>query len=294
MRLHRKNKLSGLKYAQEGVLHCFRTQPHMRYHFYTLVAVLLSGLLLNLESRDMLVLVFAITLVIVAEMFNTAIEAIVDLVTENYNPIAKIAKDVAAGAVMLAAMNAIIAGVLIFFGQKKLEMIQVRMQQNLTDDLTRFIVVGVVLLTMVVIISKLLSDTGTPWHGGIVSGHSAVGFFIAMTIFFMARNTMVAILAILLAVLVAQSRVEAGVHSLREVVLGAVLAILLTSLVYWAMPVARGLIGGRPGSRAEVPVFPVKSRYAQSDGARRIEGVSSLEYPQTKPTAFCLFAAHTF
>ena len=60
-----------------------------------------------------------------------------------------------------------------------------------------------------------------------------------MTIFFTTKNTVIAFLAILLGILVAQSRVEAGVHSLREVVLGAVLAILLTSLVYWVMPQVR-------------------------------------------------------
>src|SRR5215831_1156205 len=120
VRISRKNGLSGFRYAQEGILHCFRTQPHMRFHFVTLAAVLLSGMLLNLDNRDMLVLVFAITLVIVAEMFNTAVEAIVDMITENYNPAAKLAKDVAAGAVLLSAMNAVIAGVLIFFGQKRL------------------------------------------------------------------------------------------------------------------------------------------------------------------------------
>ena len=118
MRIRRKHPLSGFKHAQEGILHCFRTQPHMRFHFYTLVAVLLSGLLLDLDNRDMLVLIFAITLVIVAEMMNTAVEAVIDLVVECYNPIAKVAKDVAAGAVLIAAANALIAGVLIFFGQK--------------------------------------------------------------------------------------------------------------------------------------------------------------------------------
>ncbi len=238
MRPRVKHPLSGFKYAQEGILHCFRTQKHMRYHFYTLVGVLLSGLLLGLDNRDMLALVFAITLVIVAEMFNTAIEAVVDMITENYNPVAKLAKDVAAGAVLLAAMNAVIAGVLIFFSQKKLVMIQGQMHHTLkpTDISTQVVILGVVLLTLIVIISKLLSDTGTPWHGGIISGHSAIGFLLAMTIFFAVDNSTVAILAILLAILVAQSRVEAGVHSVREVVLGAVLAIFLTSLVYWVMP----------------------------------------------------------
>ena len=211
----------------------------MRYHFYILVAVLLSGLLLNLDNRDMLVLVFAITLVIVAEMFNTAIEAVVDMITESYNPAAKLAKDVAAGAVLLAAANAVIAGALIFFGQHKLAQIQERMQHEMAPDVTRVVVVGIVLLTLVVIISKLLSNTGSPWRGGIISGHSAIGFLLAMSIFFTAHNPVVDLLAILLAILVAQSRVEAGIHSLQEVVLGAVLAILLTSLVYWVMPRVR-------------------------------------------------------
>ncbi|HEV2474753.1 MAG TPA: diacylglycerol kinase, partial [Chthonomonadales bacterium] len=237
---YRKTPLSGFRFAQEGILHCFRTQPHMRFHFYTMVAVLLSGLLLNLKSRDMLVLLFAVTLVIVAEMFNTVVEAVVDMIAEAYNPAAKLAKDVAAGAVLIAALNAVIAGVLIFFGQQKLQEIQDRMQRSFSPDITRVVVIGILLLTLVIIISKLISDSGTPWHGGIISGHSAIGFLLAMTIFFTAHNTLVAFFGILLAILVAQSRVEAGVHSIREVVLGAVLAILLTSLVYWVMPRIRG------------------------------------------------------
>ena len=264
MRTRRKHPLSGFKHAQEGILHCFRTQPHMRFHFYTLVAVLLSGLLLNLDNRDMLVLLFAITLVIVCEMLNTAIEAVIDLVVECYNPVAKMAKDVAAGAVLIAAANALIAGVLIFFGQKRLTDIQARMQQNLPPDITRVVVVGIVALALIVVISKLLSNTGSPWHGGIISGHSAVGFLLAMTIFFIAKNPAVTVLAILLAVLVAQSRVEAGVHSLREVVFGAILAILLTSLVYWVMPYVRNLYGGRSGPPAKIsrPFLPFDSLFS--------------------------------
>jgi diacylglycerol kinase (ATP) len=266
VRSRRKHAMSGFRYAQEGVLHCFRTQPHMRFHFYTLVAVLLSGLLLNLDNRDMLVLVFAITLVIVAEMFNTAIEAVVDMITENYNPVAKLAKDVAAGAVLLAAMNAIIAGVLIFFGQDKIAAIRAHMQEQGDINVTRVVVVSIVLLTLIVIISKLLSNTGSPWHGGIISGHSAIGFLLAMTIFFISQNNpAVTFMAVLLAVLVAQSRVEAGVHSLREVVLGAVLAIFLTSLVYWVMPKLRFLMS-KPSNHASLSSAPAVNRPAGQVG----------------------------
>ncbi|MCW3099044.1 MAG: Diacylglycerol kinase [Chthonomonadaceae bacterium] len=268
----KRNPFSGFRYAQEGILHVFRTQPHMRFHFYILVAVLLSGLLLNLHNTDMLALVFAITLVIVAEMFNTAIEHVVDMVTETYNPVAKLAKDVAAGAVLLAAMNAVIAGVLIFFSSHKLVVIQQSMQKELEPDGLRVVFVGIVLLALVVVISKLLSDTGSPWHGGIISGHSAIGFLLAMVICFTANNNMVAFLAILLAILVAQSRVEAGVHSLQEVVLGAVLAILLTSLVYRVMPWVRIHLAQPPPTKQHtarsVPIRPM----AQNDPGR-FEGV---------------------
>ncbi len=275
-RPRKRNPLSGFRYAQEGILHVFRTQPHMRYHFYILVCVLLSGLLLSLDPRDMLALVFAITLVIVSEMFNTAIEHVVDMVTENYNPVAKLAKDVAAGAVLLASMNAVIAGVLIFFSQDKLAKIQNSMAKEFRPEGLQVVFVGIVLLALVVVMSKLLSDTGSPWHGGIISGHSAIGFLLAMVICFTANNNMVAFLAILLAILVAQSRVEAGVHSLQEVVLGAVLAILLTSLVYWVMPWIRTHWIRLPVKMQKHAVRSVPNRSVAWNGPGRVEGVSLL------------------
>lgn len=246
----------------------------MRYHFFILVAVLLSGLLLDLESRDMLGLVFAITLVVVSEMFNTAIEHVVDMVTENYNPVAKLAKDVAAGAVLLASLNAVIAGVLIFFTSNKLAKVQNALAKELEPEGFKVVFVGIVLLALVVVISKLLSDTGSPWHGGIISGHSAIGFLLAMVICFTANNSMVAFLAVLLAMLVAQSRVEAGVHSLQEVVLGAVLAILLTSLVYWVMPWIRFHWIRTPLKPPSHASRSVPIRLALPKSPWRVEGVS--------------------
>ncbi len=232
----RRHALSGFKYAQEGILHCFRTQMHMRFHFIMLVFVLLAGLAMKLEARDMLSITFATTLVIVMEMVNTAIEKLVDLIADSYNPVAKLVKDVSAAAVLLAALNAVFAGVLIFFSAGHMSEVQETIASKLSSEVMRVVIVGLVLLTLVVIISKLLSKTGTPWHGGIISGHSAIGFLLAMTIFFTTTNTLIAFLAILLAILVAQSRVEAGVHSIREVIFGAMLAILLTALVYRVMP----------------------------------------------------------
>jgi diacylglycerol kinase (ATP) len=235
--LGRKRSQDSFRYAAEGILHCFRTQKHMQFHFLMLVLVLLSGLLLSLDTRDMLVLLFCISLVIATEMVNTAVETVVDMITQTYHPLAKLAKDVAAGAVLIASVNAVIAGILIFFGSAPVQEIRSQVSAH-TPNVTIVLVVGILVLTLTVIMSKLMTGRTNEGilHGGVVSGHSAIGFFLAITIIFTSGNIFVAILAILMAVIIAQSRVEAGVHTVQEVVLGAVVAIFLTSSIYWVMP----------------------------------------------------------
>lgn len=238
--MRRKRPQDSFRFAGEGILHCFRTQRHMQFHFVMLVLVLLSGLLLALPARDMLILLFSISLVVATEMVNTAVEAVVDMVTPNYHPLAKLAKDVAAGAVLVASINALIAGLLIFFGSDRIRDIRFH-AQGFNPSVSVVLVVGVLVLSLTVMMSKLYtgrSNVGL-WHGGVVSGHSAIGFFLAMTIIFTSGNLFVDILALLMAVIIAQSRVEAGVHSVQEVVLGALVAIFLTSSVYWLMPRVR-------------------------------------------------------
>jgi diacylglycerol kinase (ATP) len=228
----------------------------MQFHFVMLVLVLLSGLLLALDTRDMLTLLFCISLVIATEMVNTAVETVVDMITQTYHPLAKLAKDVAAGAVLISSINAVIAGLLIFFGNDRIQKIKGGLPYR-PPDVTIVLVVGILVLTLTVMMSKLITGRSNAgiWHGGVVSGHSAIGFFLAMTIIFTANNRFVAILALLMAVIIAQSRVEAGVHSVQEVVLGAVVAIFLTSSVYWLMPHIHTLINrNATGSRETVRV----------------------------------------
>ena len=118
-----KNPLNGFKYAIEGVVHTLRTQRHMRFHFLTLVLVLVVSLVFRLAREEILILLFTISLVLAAEMFNTAIEAVVDLVTQTYHPLAKFAKDIAAGAVLITTINALSVGFLLFFRWRRLKTI---------------------------------------------------------------------------------------------------------------------------------------------------------------------------
>lgn len=255
--MRRKRPQDSFRYAVEGILHCFRTQRHMRFHFVMLVLVLASGLLLALDTRDMVILVFCISLVVATEMLNTAVETVVDMVTQTYHPLAKLAKDVAAGAVLVASANAMVAGVLIFFGGQSLGAIGRDEATTLRGpDVMIVMVVGILVLAGTVIISKLLAGRSNDEiaRGGVVSGHSAIGFFLAMTVIFYSGNRFVAVLALAMAVIIAQSRVDAGIHSVQEVVLGAVVAIFLTSSVYWLMPRVRVFLIQRNGHAYAAPV----------------------------------------
>jgi diacylglycerol kinase (ATP) len=226
-----KNPMNGFKYAIEGVVHVFRTQRHMRFHFLTMVLVLVFSLVLRLRREEVIVLLFTISLVLAAEMFNTAIEAVVDLVTQTYHPLAKFAKDIAAGAVLIASINALAVAFLLFPGGSRLKFLSQDVGLH-SPGWPTVAAVTFLLLGIMVLMWKVAGGKGKLLKGGVVSGHSAVGFFLATTIMFMSANKAVGILAFLLAVLVAQSRVEGGIHTLAEVVTGALLATVATCVVY--------------------------------------------------------------
>lgn len=107
--------LRSFRYALDGLKYAFVTQRNMRIHLLVSVLVLLLSLYLPLTKIEVLILFICIILVLFAELINTVMETIVDMVTEEYHPLAKIAKDVAAGAVLLTAGLAVIVGFNLFF-----------------------------------------------------------------------------------------------------------------------------------------------------------------------------------
>lgn len=111
----RANTLWGsFGYAFAGIGYCLRTQRNFRIHTGAAVAVVVVGTILGLASVEWAVLAVTVTMVMVAEMINTVVEAAVDLASPGYHPLAKVAKDVAAGAVLLTAIGAVVIGVCIF------------------------------------------------------------------------------------------------------------------------------------------------------------------------------------
>lgn len=101
-------------YAFEGIFACIQKERNMKIHCVMTILVVTAGTLLHISAIEWCICLILFGLVMALELVNTAVESVVDLVTEERKPLAKIAKDTAAGAVLIAAIMAAIAGCIIF------------------------------------------------------------------------------------------------------------------------------------------------------------------------------------
>ncbi len=102
------------KHALDGIWHTLSTQPNFRFHTIAAVSVIMAGIYFEISYIEWLVILFTFNMVIVAEMVNTSIESMVDLITLERREDAKIAKDVSAGMVLISALSSVIIGMYIF------------------------------------------------------------------------------------------------------------------------------------------------------------------------------------
>jgi diacylglycerol kinase (ATP) len=204
--------------------------------------VLLAALLLRLERDYLVDLVIMIAVVLALELLNTAVESMVDLLTVTHHPLAKTAKDAAAGAVLVASVAAVVVGYLVFYqgiingGQRVFEAVG-SVPSNIA-----FAVLSVV--AIVTIFAKAWVGRGSALQGGAISGHAALAFASATLLAFVTQRPLAALLAYFIAFLVAQSRVEAKIHSTAEVLTGSVLGTVVALAVYLLARTHLALPGG--------------------------------------------------
>ena len=169
-----RSLLESFNFAFEGIIHALRTQRNLRLHFLIAVAVIVAAVAFDVTRIELIALLLSITFVLIAEMLNSAIEAAVDMASTSFDPLAKLAKDVAAGAVLIASINAVAVGYLVFSGDVA------ERSGRFLDRLSRapadLTVVALVLVVILVIVGKALSGRGAPLRGGLPSGHAAVAF----------------------------------------------------------------------------------------------------------------------
>lgn len=232
-----RSLIASLNFAAAGIIHVLRTQRNMRVHFATAALVLVVSLFFGFSRMEYIVLFLTISFVIVAELFNTAIELAIDVTTNTFDPIAMIAKDVAAAAVLLAAINSLVVGYLIFFDH--LARISVKTIKILVASPVYITIISLVLVLMAAIIAKMWGGKGTVFKGGMPSAHSALAFSLWTAVTFIIYfnsvpkiAAFVSSLSLLMALLVSQTRVEAGIHTVAEAAIGAVLGCVVTVLVF--------------------------------------------------------------
>ncbi len=217
-------------YAIEGILHAAKTERHLRYHFYAAVLILLLSLILGITRSEFIAIAIVAIIVLSVEMLNTAIEATVDIIFKEYDNRAKIIKDIAAGAVLTASIGAAVVGYIIFLPYLKNTFENgLKIAKHSGEDVA---IISFVVLLILVIITKTFFGKGSPLRGGIPSGHAAVAFSIWAAVTFLTEAFLPSFLILILAVLVAQSRVSIGVHKPWEVILGALLGSVVTFFLF--------------------------------------------------------------
>jgi len=226
--------VESFNYAFEGIIHVLRTQRNMRIHFVVAALVLVAAIVSGVDRLELIALLLAIAFVLIAEMLNTAVEAAVDVATTSFDPMAKLAKDIAAGAVLIATAVAVAVGYLVFSGQVADR--SSRLLDQLSNAPAELTLIALLLTTIIVIGTKALTGRGTPLRGGLPSGHAAIAFaaWMAVTLFLegVDRRFLISSLTFIMALLVAQTRIEAGVHSSAEVLYGGLLGALVMLAVF--------------------------------------------------------------
>ena len=109
-----KKLINSFKYAIEGIFTAFKTERNMKIHILIMLLVIIMGFLLKISLWEWIICIILFSIVITGELFNTAIETVVDIVMPQKNEKAKTAKDISAAAVLVVAIGAAIVGIIIF------------------------------------------------------------------------------------------------------------------------------------------------------------------------------------
>lgn len=216
--------------AIEGIIHAAQSQRHVRYHLYSAFAVLVFSYTLGVSRTDFLIISIAVILVFLAEMLNTAVEYIVDMVSPDFNEKARAVKDVAAGAVLITAFGAAVLGYAILFPYlRKIFETGFYIAKHSREEIT---FISVILVLISVIVVKAYTGKGHPLRGGMPSGHAAVAFSAWVSVTCMTSSLKASLVCVVIALGLAYSRIRAGDHTPAEVMVGALLGAGLTCILF--------------------------------------------------------------
>ena len=222
--------LKSANFAIEGILQGAKTQRHLRYHFFTAAFILVLSYVLGITRMEFIMVSLAVILVISAEMLNSAVEAVVDILSPQYSEKARTAKDIAAGAVLITAFGAAVLGYIILFPYLKSFFMEGFIIARHSGE--EIALMAFILVMILVVITKSHFGKGHPLQGGMPSGHSALAFSVWVSITYLTANFIVSLLCFVLAVWIAISRITIRAHNPWEVILGALMGATVTFLLF--------------------------------------------------------------
>ncbi len=225
-----RNLIDSFNNAISGIICAIKSERNMKIHICAAIIVFLLSMFYDITKVEFMIICIAVAMVIVSELFNTAIEELVNMITTGYHPKVKIIKDVSAGAVLAATFFAVIAGYFVFF-----EHVSTGLEsgvERIRHYPMHIAVITLIITVALVLVLKAFSKKGTPFRGGMPSGHAAIASAITTSVALWSLNAKITVLCIVLCLLVIQSRLEAKIHSFIEVFLGAVLGFLITLLFF--------------------------------------------------------------
>ncbi|NWF76483.1 MAG: diacylglycerol kinase [Nitrospirae bacterium] len=225
-----KKWFKSANFAIEGILHAAKTQRHLRYHFYTAAFVLLLSYILGISRFEFLIITLSVIAVLLAEMFNTAIETVVDIISPEESEKARIAKDIAAGAVLITAFGVAVIGYIILFPYL-VESFKtgIHITKHTNDEIA---LIAFIIVVILVVITKSYVKKGLPLSGGMPSGHAAIAFSAWVATTYITENFTVSLISFVIAIMIAQSRVIVKAHNIWEVILGGLMGAIVTFLLF--------------------------------------------------------------
>ena len=230
MALKKRFFVQSLNDAADGIIFVVKNERNMRVHYFFGIFVLLLGIFLGISRVEWIVLCGVTSLVWVAELFNTAIEHSMNLVEKKMHASVRTIKHIAAGAVLVSALNAVITGFFIF--SKYWALPAERVLSALRYSSVQVTFVALLAVVLVVVGGKAFFRHGSPFRGGAVSGHAAIAFALWTALIHSETNLFVIGAAFLMAALVAQSRLKAKIHSVWEVTAGSLIGYLVMTLFF--------------------------------------------------------------
>lgn len=189
-----------------GIIHAAKTQRHLRYHFYIAAAILLISYILGVNRIEFLIIALSVIAILLAEMFNTTIEAVV------------------------TSIGVVVVGYIILMPYIRESFHKgLSIAKHTKEEVS---IIALLIVFILVVITKSYFGTGRPLRGGMPSGHAACAFSAWVAITYITENFIVSIVCFILALIIAQSRVLTKAHNQWEVILGSLIGASVTFVLF--------------------------------------------------------------